>query len=79
MGRPSRDRGVLLGSGEAGWEVLLLRISSAVRPARETAAAGAGSGVGAAEAGESSEWISDWFRALLPPCCGETGPSGTIH
>lgn len=58
VGRPSRESRLPLSSGEAGLEVLLLRMSSAVRPAREPGAAGAGSGVGEAEAGGDSDWMS---------------------
>lgn len=51
--------------GEAGWEVLLLRMSSAVRPAREPWGAGAASGVGEVVAGVDSDQMSGWFRTLL--------------
>lgn len=51
MGRPSKESRVPFSRGEAGWEVLLLRMSSAVRPAREPWAAGVGSGAGEVVAG----------------------------
>lgn len=41
--------------GGAGWVVLLLRMSSAVRPAREPWAAGVGSGAGGVVAGAGSD------------------------
>lgn len=66
MGRPSRESRLPRSRGEVGWEVLLLRMSSAVRPAREFWAAGAGSGVGDAEADGDSEEISCWLRELFP-------------
>lgn len=66
VGRPSRESRLPLSNGEAGWEVLLLRMSSAVRPASEPWAAGVGSGAVEAEAGGDPGRISGWLRARFP-------------
>lgn len=51
LARPSKESRVPFSRGAAGCEVLLLRMSSAVRPAREPRPAAVGSGAGEVVAG----------------------------